>query len=253
MAALTADQILQVALQAGFPLDTATKMVAIALKESGGDPTAHNSTPPDDSYGLWQINMFAGVYNGRDYSGQAAQRMAAFGLSSPSDLFDPAVNAAAAYSIWGGNDASLAANWYIDRGADATRYQSYLPAAQLAASRFAAASGSPTGGGGGTATGQQSFSPGRSGAPLPRPGSTSAPGGLGSLPLPSSPSGSAPGSSPSNSSTSKWWAILHGVGVVGWPILVHFFPWLSVPVAIAAPAIHGAMPAAFPQLFARKK
>lgn len=244
MAALTADQILQVALQAGFPIDTATKMVAIALKESGGDPTAHNTVAPDDSYGLWQINMYGNL---------GPARVAQFGLTSPSDLFDPLVNAQAAFSIWGGNDASLAANWYIDRGADATRYQAYLPTAQLAASRYLASAGFPTGGGGSTGTGQQSFSPGRPGAPLPRPGSTSAPGGAGSVPLPSSSPASPAGSSLSNSSTSKWWAVLHGVGVVGWPILVHFFPWLAVPVAVAAPAIHGAMPAAFPQLFTRGK
>jgi hypothetical protein len=31
--------------------------VAIALAESGGNPAAHNPVPPDDSWGLWQINM----------------------------------------------------------------------------------------------------------------------------------------------------------------------------------------------------
>lgn len=34
----------------------ADTMAAIALAESGGRTDAHNATPPDDSYGLWQIN-----------------------------------------------------------------------------------------------------------------------------------------------------------------------------------------------------
>ena len=32
-------------------------MTAIALAESGGKSGAHNTTCPDNSYGLWQINM----------------------------------------------------------------------------------------------------------------------------------------------------------------------------------------------------
>jgi hypothetical protein len=134
----------QYALAAGFPQDTAVKMVAIALKESGGNPLAHNTTPPDDSYGLWQINMYGNL---------AAPRMAQFGLSSPSDLFDPSTNAAAAFQTWGFNDNNLQIAWAInDGGVNQSRYQSFLPVAMQAAQSFQQADGI-TGGGGPTATG----------------------------------------------------------------------------------------------------
>lgn len=125
-AALSPATIYQYAVNAGFPPDTATKMVAIALKESGGIPTAYNGTPPDDSYGLWQINMYGNL---------GPARMAQFGLTDKSQLFDPAVNAAAAYSIWAGNDSNLNIAWAInDGGINQSRYQSNLPIAQAAAS-----------------------------------------------------------------------------------------------------------------------
>lgn len=34
--------------------------VQIALRESGGSSRAHNPRPPDDSYGLWQLNFYGG-------------------------------------------------------------------------------------------------------------------------------------------------------------------------------------------------
>lgn len=127
-AALSPTTIYQYALNAGFPPDTATKMVAIAMKESGGIPTAYNGTPPDDSYGLWQINMYGNL---------GPARMSQFGLSDKTQLFDPAVNATAAYSIWAGNDNNLNIAWAInDGGVNQSRYQSNLPVAQAAASAF---------------------------------------------------------------------------------------------------------------------
>lgn len=56
---LTIDQIAQVALAAGLDPDQATIATAIAVLESGGQLDAHNPIPPDDSYGLWQINRLA--------------------------------------------------------------------------------------------------------------------------------------------------------------------------------------------------
>ena len=48
--------------KAGFSRDHDEALIAtaIALAESGGDPSAHNDNPKtgDDSFGLWQINMF---------------------------------------------------------------------------------------------------------------------------------------------------------------------------------------------------
>jgi len=65
--------------------------VAVAIKESSLNPRAHNTKPPDNSYGLMQINMF-------DKLGPS--RRAAFGLTSNDQLFDPATNMKAAYSVW---------------------------------------------------------------------------------------------------------------------------------------------------------
>lgn len=244
MPKLSPADIYTVALLAGFPPDTAVKMVAIALKESSGNSDAHNTVAPDDSYGLWQINMYGQL---------GPARIAAWGLAAASDLFDPDVNARAAFSLWAGDDANLARNWYIDRGEDAIRYQSFLPIAQQAAA-VVAAGGSPppvfetpriTGGGGSTATG---FPSGRPGAPAPaRPASppASGTGGLGSHQGQSSSPAPSPGSSSLTLSTngaSRWWYLLHAAGAIGWGALVHFYPWLSVPVAIGAPILHGLLP-----------
>lgn len=122
--ALSPVDLYQLALDAGFPSDKAVQMAAIALRESGGDPSAYNGTPPDDSYGLWQINMYG-------YLGPA--RMAEFGLTDKSQLFDPGVNAAAAYQIWGGNDNNLNIAWAInDGGFNQDRYERNLGIVQQA-------------------------------------------------------------------------------------------------------------------------
>lgn len=76
----------------GNPAD-ADIMAAIALAESGGRPEAHNPVPPDDSYGLWQINMLGGM---------GPERRQRWGLSNNRDLFDPLTNAKAAVSLSGG-------------------------------------------------------------------------------------------------------------------------------------------------------
>lgn len=90
MARLSPAQIARVAKDAGFSGRALQIAVAVALGESGGNTHAHNPVPPDDSYGLWQINMIGSL-------GPARRRQ--FGLSSNSELFNPAVNARAAYAI----------------------------------------------------------------------------------------------------------------------------------------------------------
>jgi hypothetical protein len=149
---MSPSDIYQLALGAGFPPDTAVQMTAIALRESGGNPTAYNGSPPDDSYGLWQINMFG-------YLGPA--RLSQFGLSDKTQLFDPSTNAMAAYSIWGGNDNNLNIAWAInDRGSNQRKYQSYLPIAQNAAQTVSAGLGPAPEGGPPTLTpGTPGFSP----------------------------------------------------------------------------------------------
>lgn len=181
---LTDSAIYEQARQAGFPADVATQMVAIALRESRGDPNAHNTTPPDDSYGLWQINMYD------QPAGTRAARLQLFGISDPAQLYDPATNARAAFILYGGNPANLDIAWAINRSGPpyfyAEKYQAFLPRAE------AAAAGSPlgspvilaSGGGGDTSTGADTSPPfptgrGLQAAPSSRPASlvTSAPGG----------------------------------------------------------------------------
>lgn len=91
MPTLSASDIKGYAKAAGFSGKDLDIAVAVALAESGGNTKAHNDKPPDDSYGLWQINMLGKM--GRD-------RQKEFKLASYSDLYDPDRNAKAAYSIW---------------------------------------------------------------------------------------------------------------------------------------------------------
>lgn len=93
MATLSDSQIAAAAKAAGFSGSALAKAVAIALAESSGNPNAHNAVPPDNSYGLWQINMLGSM-------GPARRKQ--FGLSSNSQLFDPVTNAKAAYAISSG-------------------------------------------------------------------------------------------------------------------------------------------------------
>lgn len=120
---MTPAAIYQLAIDTGFPPDTAVKMVAIAMKESSGNPRAYNGRPPDDSYGLWQINMYGAL---------GPARLAEYGLASKDQLFDPAVNARIAFDLWNGNDRNLARHWGIEIEPYASRYRSFLPVAQLA-------------------------------------------------------------------------------------------------------------------------
>jgi hypothetical protein len=91
MPTLSASDIKGYAKRAGFTGKDLDIAVAVALAESGGNTKAHNDKPPDDSYGLWQINMLGKM--GRD-------RQKQFKLASYSDLYDPDRNAKAAYAIW---------------------------------------------------------------------------------------------------------------------------------------------------------
>lgn len=84
---MTPEQIAQVARAAGLTdPDGLAVAVAIAMAESGGNPNAHNARPPDNSYGLWQVNMIGGL-------GPARRRQ--LNLPVNEALYDPAVNAQA--------------------------------------------------------------------------------------------------------------------------------------------------------------
>lgn len=94
MATLSREQLAELASDAGFTGDNTAIAVAVALAESGGNPKAHNGTPPDDSYGLMQINMLGSM-------GPARRKQ--YGLKANTDLYDPATNMRVAHGIYKGS------------------------------------------------------------------------------------------------------------------------------------------------------
>lgn len=119
MTKLSAEQIARHAYAAGFRGQGLTTAVAVALAESGGRTTAHNATPPDDSYGLWQVNMLGAL---------GPERRRQYHLKSDDQLFDPATNARVANSISGDGHDFTPWSTYTN-GA----YKDHLTAARKAA------------------------------------------------------------------------------------------------------------------------
>jgi len=109
---LNASQIVQAASSAGFTVAELPIAYAIAMAESGGNASAHNSTPPDDSYGLWQINMYGNL-------GPARRKQ--FGISNNTALYDPTVNAKAAHMIY------KSSGWNAWSTYKSGAYKKYLP------------------------------------------------------------------------------------------------------------------------------
>src|SRR3982751_384579 len=93
MSTLSRDEIGNFAKNAGFTGENVNIAIAVAMAESGGNPDAHNTTPPDDSYGLWQINMYGSLGPGR---------RKALNIAKDSELFNPAVNARGAKMVFDG-------------------------------------------------------------------------------------------------------------------------------------------------------
>ena len=95
MATLSTLEIYALARRARFSPDRDEALIAtaIALAESSGDPHAHNDNPKtrDDSFGLWQINMFEEL---------GPDRRRQFGIASNDELFDPVTNARAARAVF---------------------------------------------------------------------------------------------------------------------------------------------------------
>lgn len=83
-------EIYSLAKSAGLSDGNAKTAAAIAMAESGGNPNSHNATPPDDSYGLWQINMLGSLGPNRRFI---------YRLSSNAALYDPPTNARVMASI----------------------------------------------------------------------------------------------------------------------------------------------------------
>lgn len=112
MTRLSVDQLAMYAAAAGA--SNPQVAAAVAMAESGGETTAHNPIPPDDSYGPWQINMRGAL---------GPDRRAKLGITSNSQLYDPATNARAMVMISGGGSNFAAWSTYSS-GA----YERYLPA-----------------------------------------------------------------------------------------------------------------------------
>jgi hypothetical protein len=135
MTKLSAEQIARHAYAAGFRGQGLTTAVAVALAESGGRPTAHNATPPDDSYGLWQINMLGAL---------GPERRHQYHLKSDDQLFDPDTNARVANRI--SSDGHDFTPWSTyTNGA----YKHHLTAARKAAQDVTKHHGEPHAQGGG--------------------------------------------------------------------------------------------------------
>jgi hypothetical protein len=129
---LTDAQIAGVAKEAGFSGNALVIVVAIALAESSGYADNHNPIPPDDSYGLWQINMYGKL-------GPARRKQ--YGLSSNTDLYNPKTNARIAYSLSGGGKHFGAWSTYTSG-----KYLGYMPRARKAANAPDTSGNYPSGG-----------------------------------------------------------------------------------------------------------
>jgi cell wall-associated NlpC family hydrolase len=125
MPTLSPEEIYRVALQAGFPPDRAEIFTAIALAESRGNTQA-NAAGSEDSRGLWQINVSSGV---RD--------------NTWGDLYDPLINARAAYEISGGGVNIQP--WSVTHERHAGTQQDYRSWADEARAAAAAVGASPDG------------------------------------------------------------------------------------------------------------
>ena len=86
---LTKDQILYVLKRVGFKGTSLRVAYGVVMKESQGHPGSHDLNPRtgDDSYGLFQINLYGSLKN----------RIAYYRLDSREDLKNPVINAAVAY------------------------------------------------------------------------------------------------------------------------------------------------------------
>lgn len=136
-------QLAQVFYEAGFRGENLVYMVAIAKRESGGDPRAcnDNAGTRDLSYGLVQINMIGSL---------GVARREQLGLSSNEQLLDPLTNARAAFVI-SGNGTDLGP-WGGYKGVSNT-FNTDIPAARAAVEQAQAQGllGQPLDGGSGPA------------------------------------------------------------------------------------------------------
>lgn|GEM_PF-1607643 len=119
---LNRTQLAQLFHEAGFRGENLVNMVAIAMRESSGDPAAFNgnSATGDKSYGLTQINMIGAM---------GPERREAFGLTSNDQLFDPQTNARVAFEL--SNNGTNLSPWGAYKGL-ANTYNTDVSAARAA-------------------------------------------------------------------------------------------------------------------------
>ena len=91
---LNLNQLVHLAKAAGANDSEAIRLASIAMYESGGNSNAHNPKYPDNSYGLWQVNML-------DEPGYmlGEERRNRYNLTNNEQLWDPATNAKIALDI----------------------------------------------------------------------------------------------------------------------------------------------------------
>lgn len=116
----------------GFRGKHLVNMLAIAGRESAWTPTAHNGKPPDDSYGLFQINMLGKL---------GPDRLKKFKISKNEELFNPETNVKAAWILSGGKSENLSP-WGI-KGDALARTENWMPKAQAAAKAAGVDRGDP--------------------------------------------------------------------------------------------------------------
>ena len=126
---LPVEKIRELAVQAGFSPKDAGTMAAICKSESKGFPGAHNSTYPDDSYGLCQINMLdePGYMLGKE-------RREKFGIGSNEALKDPLTNLKAAKQVFDSQGFEAWSDYKNEK------YLEHLPATQMPETKYDATS-----------------------------------------------------------------------------------------------------------------
>lgn len=133
---LSPERIARYAHDAGFRGDALATAVAVAMAESGGAVRAHNTDPPDNSYGLWQINMYGSL---------GPDRRRTHDLDTNRELFDPATNAEVAHDLY------RARGSFLDWSAFAHgRHRPFLDEARRAAREVTADAGRDRGSSGGS-------------------------------------------------------------------------------------------------------
>ena len=103
---LSPKQLYQLLQLVGFKGHSLKVAWAVAMKETHGNPLAHNYNPNtgDDSYGMFQINLY----------GPLKGRLSQFHLKHKSDLTNPVKNAQIAYRMSSGGKNWSA--WYSNPG-----------------------------------------------------------------------------------------------------------------------------------------